>query len=97
MKGTKKFFDPIKNNNLDTGIERKPRANKASAVKEDRQAFGIVLSENIDLEEALQYPLTTFPLSFATPEGNSRQRNNKALLRNVLITEANANQWSLDC
>ena len=90
MKGTKKFFDPIKKTNLDTGIKRKPRANKASAIKEDRQAFGIVLSENIDLEEALQYPLTTFPLSLATPEGNLRQRNNKALLRNFLITEANA-------
>ena len=76
--------------NLDTGIKRKPRANKISAIKEDRQAFGIVLSENIDLEEALQYLLTTFPLSLATPEGNLRQRNNKALLRNFLITEANA-------
>ena len=81
MKGTKKFFDPIKKTNLDTGIKRKPRANKASAIKEDRQAFGIVLSENIDLEEALQYPLTTFALSLTIPEGNLRQRNNKAFLR----------------
>ena len=89
-KGTKKFFDTIKQTNLDTGIKRKPRVNKVSAIKEDRQAFGIVLSENIDLEEALQYPLTTFPFSLATPEGNLRQRNNKSLLRNFLITEANA-------
>ena len=89
MKGAKKFFDPIKKTNLDTGIKRKPRANKASAIKEDRQAFAIVLSENIDLGEALQYPLTTFPLSLATPEGNLRQGNNKTLLRNFLITEAN--------
>ena len=80
----------LKKTNLDTGIKRKPRANKASAIKEDRQAFRIVLSENIDLEEALQYPLTTFPLRLATPEGNLRQRNNKALLRNFLITEVNA-------
>ena len=90
MEGTKKFYNPIKKTNLDTGIKRKPRANKACEVKEDRQAFGIVLSENIDLEEALQYPLIAFPLSSATPEGNLRQRNNKALLRNFLITEANA-------
>ena len=61
VKGTKKFFDPIKKANLDTGIKKKPRANKASLIKEDRQAFGIVLSKNIDLEEALQYPLTAFP------------------------------------
>ena len=54
MKGTKKFFDPIKKTNLDTGVKRKLRANKASAIKEDRQAFGIALSENIDLEEDLQ-------------------------------------------
>ena len=75
--------------NLDTGIKRKLRANKISTIKEDRQAFGIVLSENIDLEEALQYPLTKFPLSLATSDGNLRQRNNKALLKNFLITEAN--------
>ena len=80
----------LKKTNLDTGIKRKPQANKASAIKDDRQAFRIVLSENIDLEEALQYPLTTFPLRLATPEGNLGQRNNKALLRNFLITEANA-------
>ena len=54
VKGTKKFFDPIKKTNLDTGVKRKLRANKASAIKEDRQAFGIALSENIDLEEDLQ-------------------------------------------
>ena len=81
MKGTKKFFDPIKKTNLDTTIKRKPRANTASANKEDRQALGIVLSENIDLEEALKYPLTTFALSLTTPEGNLGQRNNNAFLR----------------
>ena len=87
VKGTKKFFNPIKKINLDTDIKRKPRTNKASAIKEGIQAFGIVLSEYIDLEEALQYPLTTFPLS--APVGNLRQRNNKALSRNVFITKAN--------
>ena len=65
-KGTKKFFGPIKKTNLDTDSKRKPRTNKASATKEDRQAFRIVLSENIDLEETSQYPLTTFPLRLAT-------------------------------
>ena len=81
VKGTKKFFDPVKKTNLDTSIKRKPRANTASANKEERKAFWIVLSENIDLEEALQYPLTTFALSLTTPEGNLRQRNNKVFLR----------------
>ena len=90
VKGTKKFFDPVRKTTLDAGIKRKPRANKAFAIKEDRQVFGIALSGIIDLEEPLQYPLTIFPLSFATPEGNLRQRNNKALLKNFLITEANA-------
>ena len=37
VKGTKKFFDPIIKTNLDTGIKRKPQANKVSAIKEDRQ------------------------------------------------------------
>ena len=72
MKKEQRSFDATRKTNLDTGIKRKPRTNKASAIKEDRQAFGIVLNENIDLEEALQYPLTTFPLSLATPEGNLR-------------------------
>ena len=89
VKGTKKFLDPIKKTNLDTGIKRKSRANKTSAIKEHQQAFGIVLRKNIDLEEALQYPLTIFLLSLATFEVNLRQKNNKALLRNFPITEAN--------
>ena len=37
VKGTKKFFDSIKKTNLDAGIKRKPRANKASAIKEGKQ------------------------------------------------------------
>ena len=64
VKETKKFSDPIKKTNLDTGIKRKLRANKASAIKEDRQAFRIFLSENIDLEEAL-VPLNNISFKFS--------------------------------
>ena len=63
-KKQKSFLIQLKKTNLDTGIKRKPRANKASAIKEDRQAFRIVLSENIDLEEAL-VPLNNISFKFS--------------------------------
>ena len=63
-KKQKSFLIQLKKTNLDTGIKRKLRANKASAIKEDRQAFRIVLSENIDLEEAL-VPLNNISFKFS--------------------------------
>ena len=38
-------------------------------LKEDRQAFGIIVSNAYSLEEASSYPITPVPLSGATPEG----------------------------
>jgi len=62
---------------------------KVSSLKEDRQAFGLLLEKGIDLQQSFQFPLTTFPLSLATPDGNLRQ-GQKSLLRNYMIDQANA-------
>ena len=53
-------------------------------LKEDCQAFGLIVSKAFSFEEAFAHPITTFPLSAATPDGNLRQ-SEKASLRNYLI------------
>ena len=65
------------------------KINKAvSALKEDRQAFGLLLGKGADLYESFEFPITTYPLSISTPEG--KLRGAKHLLRNYLISEADA-------
>lgn len=84
------FFSPIKKNNLQTGLKKKkPKSKEVSILKEDRQAFGLLLGKEADLHESFQYPITTYPLSIASADGNLKQ-GQKSLLRNFLITEADA-------
>ena len=53
-------------NYLPSGLKsKKAKPEALSAVKEDRQAFGVILGMNTDLLEALKYPITTVPLSIA--------------------------------
>ena len=42
-----------------------------------------------DLHQSFAFPITTYPLSLATPDGNLRQ-GTKSLLRNYMIEQANA-------
>ena len=88
--GTVKFYDPIKKVNLDTGLKKKKNENKVlSSVKQDRQAFGRIISNNKDLEIAFSYPITDLPLSIANIDGTLRT-GQKCLFRNHFITESNA-------
>ena len=74
VEGTVDFYKPIRKLFLATGLEQMPQVQKAIAVlKQDWQAFGTLLSESVSLSQAFQYPLTTLPLSIATPEGRLRQ------------------------
>ena len=74
--GVKSFFDPIKRNKLRTGLTKEKIQNKQiSVLKEDRQAFGILISKTATLDEAFQYPLTTVPLSIAETNSSLRQGN----------------------
>ena len=69
VKGKADFFDPVKNINLDIGLKKMKRIQKAiSVMKEDGQAFGVICwGGEVKLEEALQYPVTSVSLSLAFP------------------------------
>ena len=58
-------------------------------MKEDRQAFGLIISKAISLEDAFMYPITSVPLALATTENGLRQ-SDKASFRNFLINTANS-------
>ena len=84
------YFQPIKRLKLKTGLAKEVKKPKSvSVLKEDRQAFGTMLSQSINLEEALRYPLTLVPLSIATPDEKLRPAK-KHLLRNYIIADAYA-------
>ena len=86
--GSKSFFDTIIKLSLNTGLRKEKTVNKAlSIVKEDKQAFGTLLSNNTDLNIAFQYPLTSYPLSLSDNKGDLRQ-GNKSNFRNFLISES---------
>lgn len=78
------FFTPIKKNKLKTGIKKEKATPKATTVlKEDCQAFGLIISKSISNLEAFSHCITSIPLSVATPDGELRQ-SDKASLRNFL-------------
>jgi len=58
-------------------------------LKEDRQAFGLLISKAETLEEAFKYPLTTVALSIAESSTTLRQ-GDKAGFRNFLIHNSDA-------
>ena len=88
--GKESFFSPIKKLKLHTGIQKPKKTPKAvSILKEDRQAFGILVGKAASIAEAFAYPITTIPLSLATPGGELRQ-GDKAALRNFMIKESNS-------
>ena len=77
---------------LDTGLKKtKKKSKKLSAVQQDRQGFGFLLSKGIHLKIALQFPITPYPLNIATPTGELRQAP-KHLFRNELFESAKASQ-----
>ncbi len=75
---------------IDTGLKKRVKPSKAVTVlKQDRQAFGTLLSKSVDLEEAFAYSVTSVPLSIANPDSTLRQ-SSKHLLRNHLIEESHS-------
>ena len=66
-------------------VKRKtPKA--ISVIKEDRQAFGVIPGDDIDLIEALTYPITSLPLSIGNPGGTLGQ-STKNTFHNFLIDQ----------
>ena len=83
--GKESLFSPIKKLKLRTGIEKPKKTPKAvSILKEDRQAFGLLVGKAASMVEAFSFPITTIPLSLATPDGALRQ-GDQAALRNYMI------------
>ena len=58
-------------------------------LKEDCQAFGTIIAKALTLDEAFQYPITSFPLSVTTLDGDLHQ-SEKASLRHFFINNSNA-------
>ena len=84
------IFEPIKRQKLATGLKKEKKTQKSiDILKEDRQAFGLLVGKVKTPEEALAHPLTTIPLALANPDNTLRQ-GSKATLRNFLIEESNA-------
>ena len=84
------FFAPLKNPNLDTGLKpEKKTAKVINVLKEDKQAFGLLVGKSTSLTEAHSYPLTSVPLALASPDGDLRQ-SAKSSLRNHLMDVTNA-------
>ena len=84
------FFAPIPNPKIETGL-KKPKKMPAAVnvMKEEKQAFGLLIGKFSSTEEALAYPLTSIPLSLATPDGNLRQ-SSKATFGNHIMHESNS-------
>ena len=72
------------------GTKSKKKTPKAtSVIKEDRQVFGVILGDEIDLSEALKYPITSIPLGIGSPDGTLRQ-SPKNIFWNFLIYQSSA-------
>ena len=85
VEGKKSFFEPICKVRLKTGSEKKKKVLKSlSVLKEDCQAFGLLVNKTEKLAEAFKYPITSVPLAVATPESTLYQ-SDKAGLRNYMI------------
>eukprot|EP00794_Sanderia_malayensis_P001829 gene1829-2054_t len=76
---------------LMAGMEKKKEVPKATSVlKEDHQALGLLVSKCPDKKDAFSYPLTTYPLAIAMPEGILNKPNTKHLFRNHLVEVSDA-------
>ena len=63
-------------------------------MKEDRKAFGVMLGEEVNLDEAFRYPVTSVPLNLAFSDSAARQ-NPKCHFCNYLIDISNAFESTL--
>ncbi len=71
VEGKQSIFLPIKKLKLNTGLKvQKKTCSAVSVLKEDRQAFGVLVGKAATLEEAFTFPITSIPLSLATSEGS---------------------------
>ena len=66
IKAKADFFNAIKKANLDIALKETKNIRKAVLVmKEDREAFGVMLGEEVNLEQEFWYPFTSVSLSIS--------------------------------
>ena len=65
-------------------------------LKEDRQAFGLLVGKVSTPAEALAYSLTSVPLALVDPDKTLRSQTTKSSLRNHLISTAKAGNMKLE-
>ena len=70
------FFHPITKAKLNTGIVKAKTNKVVDVMKEDRQAFGILVAKFVNIKEASKFPITSLPLAVANPDGSLRQGDN---------------------
>ena len=75
------FCISLPKSKIRAGLEKvKVKNNTLDVIKEDRQAFGLLVGKVQTPSEALKYPLTTVPLALAEPHQKLRQQSTKATL-----------------
>ena len=82
---------------IKTGMEKeKKESRKLDILKEDKQAFGLLVGKVSTPAEALAFPLTTIPLALADVDKTLRSQTTKSVLRNHIIETAKAGKSKLE-
>ena len=85
------FFASIPKSKIRNGLEKvKVKNNTLDMIKEDRQAFGLLMGDFQTPSKALKYPLTIVSLTLAEPDETLRQQSTKATLRRFLYKKSDA-------
>ena len=71
--GNISFYSPMKKNNIRTERELQKKTSTKVDLKEERQAFGVIISKCKSLDEAFSFPITSLPLNVANPNGTLYQ------------------------
>ena len=91
------IFDSITKSKIKTGMEKeKKESRKLDILKEDKQAFGLLVGKVSTPADVLAFPLTTIPLALADVDKTLRSQTTKAVLRNHIIETAKAVKSKLE-
>ena len=92
------IFDSITKSKIKTGMEKeKKESRKLDILKEDKQAFGLLVGNVSTPAEALAFPLTTIPnYALADVDKTLRSQATKSVIRNHIIETARAGKSKLE-
>ena len=85
------FFANIPKSKIRIGLEKvKVKNNTLDVIKEDRQAFRLLVGKVQTPSEVEKYPLTTVPLAMTEPNQTLRQQSTKATLRRYFYEKSDS-------